>query len=76
MTARYLLGIDQGSSGSRALLLDPEGTVRGYGYRPLPRLHPYPNWTEYDPHVVAAGVAEAITEALGAAGCRASDIAA
>lgn len=68
MAASYLLGIDQGSSGSRALLLDKEGVVRGYGYQPVPRLHPYAGWVEYDPDVVAASVATAITQAIGVAG--------
>ncbi len=72
----YLLGIDQGTSGSRALVLDREGQVRGYGYRPLPRLYPRPDWVEQDPDVLAAGVAEAIAEALGAAGCRPDEVAA
>lgn len=60
----YLLGIDQGTSGSRALILDGSGRVCGYGYRALPRLYPQTGWVEQDPDVVAQGVAEAITEAL------------
>lgn len=72
----YLLGIDQGTSGSRALILDCAGQVRGYGYRPLARLYPHPDWVEQDPAAVAAGVAEAITEAIGRAGCRPNEIAA
>jgi len=31
--AGFVLGIDQGTSGSRALVLDAGGAVRGYGYR-------------------------------------------
>jgi glycerol kinase len=72
----FMLGIDQGSSGSRALLLDLEGRVRGYGYRPLARLYPQPDWVEQDPHAVAHGVSEAITEAIRQAGCHPKEIAA
>jgi glycerol kinase len=71
----YLLGIDQGSSGSRALILDREGQVRGYGHRPLACVYPHPGWVEYDPASVVAGVAEAVTRAIERAGCRPSDIA-
>ena len=71
----YLLGIDQGSSGSRALILDQEGQVRGYGYRPLACVYPRPGWVEHDPAAVIAGVAEAVTEAIRRAGCRPADIA-
>jgi glycerol kinase len=70
----YLIGIDQGTSGSRALIMDDHGRVHGYGYRSLPRSHPHPGWTEQDPHILARGVSEAITEALGQAGLRARDI--
>lgn len=72
----YLLSIDQGSSGSRALILDREGQVRGYGYRPLAGIHPHPGWVEHDPDSMAVGVAEAVTEAISQAGCRPSEISA
>jgi glycerol kinase len=72
----YLLGIDQGTSGSRALILDREGNVRGYGYRPLPRLYPRPDWVEQDPATVSGGVRDAIAEALQHANITARDLAA
>ena len=58
----YLLGIDQGSSGSRALILDRDGQVRGYGYRPLAGIHPHPGWVEHDPASVVTGVTEAVAD--------------
>lgn len=74
MKSRYFLGIDQGTSGSRALILDRAGQVRGYGYRPLTSLHPRPGWVEQDPHTVAQGVAEAITLAVADAGCHPGEL--
>jgi len=70
----YLLGIDQGTSGSRALIIDDTGQVRGYGYASLPRIYPQPGWAEQDPDVLAAGVASAITAAITEAGCSPSEI--
>jgi len=70
----YLLGIDQGTSGSRALVLDAGGQPRGYGYRALARLHPHPDWVEQDPQEVCRTVAEAIREALQEAGIRPQEI--
>lgn len=72
----FFLGLDQGTSGSRALVLDDAGTLRGYGYRPLARLYPQPDWVEQDPQAVAAGLAEAITEAVTQAGCHPRELAA
>lgn len=74
--ADYLLGIDQGTSGSRALVLDRDGAVRGYGHRPLARLHPTADRVEQDPLVVATGVREAIDMALVQAGIAPADLAA
>lgn len=72
----YLLGIDQGTSGSRALIMDQAGQIHGYGYRSLPRFYPQPGWVEQNPDDLSAGVAEAVTEAITQAGCHPSEIAA
>ena len=38
MTARrFVLALDQGTTGSRALVVDPDGAVRGSGYVLLPQ---------------------------------------
>ncbi len=71
-----LIGIDQGTSGSRALVVDRDGAVRGYGYRPLERIYAGSGRVEQDPRAVAAGVREAVAEALARAGRRAADVAA
>ena len=64
----FLLGIDQGTSGSRALVLDQAGQVRGFGYQSLVRQYPRTGWVEQEPATVSAGVAAAITAALEEAG--------
>lgn len=64
----YILGIDQGTSGSRALLLDADGRPRGYGYQPLYGHTPQPDHVEQRPHEVAEGVRRAIAMALEQAG--------
>lgn len=76
MTQPYLLGIDQGSSGSRAMLLDNDGRVCGYGYRPVVRLYPRPGWVEQDPWAIAESVRGAVEAAVAQAGIPADTIAA
>jgi glycerol kinase len=71
---RLVLGIDQGGSGSRAALLDEQGHVRGYGYRPMARLYPRPGWVEQRPSAVARSVREAVDEAVARAGCDSAQI--
>lgn len=76
MAKSFLIGIDQGTSGSKAVIIDREGCVCGFAYRPVTRFHPQPTWVEQDPAGVAQGVAEAICEAIGQAGCQPEEIAA
>src|SRR5262245_41917382 len=74
MPQRYFLGIDQGSSGSRAMLLDAEGQVRGYGYQAVGRLYPRPGWVEQEPRAIAESVRTAVALALAQSGCAASEV--
>jgi glycerol kinase len=76
MQQRYVLGIDQGSSGSRAVVLDSEGRAVGYGYQSVARLYPQPGWVEQSPREIAESVRTAARVALRQAGCRADEIAA
>jgi glycerol kinase len=76
MTKPFLLGIDQGTSGSKAVIIDGAGRVHGFGYRPLARVHPRPDWVEQEPQVVVDGVQAAVADALAQAGCRPEQIAA
>lgn len=69
MSTPLLLGIDQGTSGSRALLVDADGVIQGYSHVPLDRLYPRPDRVEQDPIALADGVAQAVTGALAMAGC-------
>jgi glycerol kinase len=45
----YILGIDQGTTGSTALLLDEEGQVVSKAYREVHQIYPHPGWVEEDP---------------------------
>ncbi|MEZ4767962.1 MAG: FGGY-family carbohydrate kinase [Caldilineales bacterium] len=71
---QLLLGLDQGTSGTKAYLMDLDGQRAGLGYVPLARLHPRPDWTEQDPNTVADGAARAIDLALADAGAQPGDI--
>jgi glycerol kinase len=73
---RLFLGIDQGTSGSKAVIVDEAGQIRGFGARPLARLYPRPDWVEQEPGAVVAGVLEAVAAAVAEAGCRVDEIAA
>jgi glycerol kinase len=73
---KYLLGLDQGTSGTKAYLMDFAGNRIGLGYAPTELIRLRPDWIEQDPRAVAAGAAHAIEQALRAAQVAPSDIAA
>ncbi|HEY3064240.1 MAG TPA: glycerol kinase GlpK [Methylomirabilota bacterium] len=78
MTAarQYLLALDQGTSGSTALVLDRDGTVSGRGYAELPQHYPQPGWVEHDPEDIWTTTADAGRRALADARASGGDIAA
>ena len=48
MAQRYVLAIDQGTTGSTAMVFDDAGKVRGRGYSEFPQHYPKPGWVEHD----------------------------
>ena len=48
MQRSCVLAIDQGTTGTTALVIDERGAVRGRGYAELPQHFPRPGWVEHD----------------------------
>lgn len=48
MTERYVLAIDQGTTGTTVLILDHGGAVRGRSYSEFTQHYPRPGWVEHD----------------------------
>src|SRR5689334_1736810 len=76
MPPGFVLALDQGTTGSTALVVDAEGTVRGRGYAEVPQHYPRPGWVEHDPADLWTTIERAATQALAAAGLRGDDVAA
>jgi glycerol kinase len=77
MTARrYILALDQGTTGSTALVVDPDGHVRARGYAELPQMYPRPGWVEHDPESIWTTVADAARKALADARIGGGEVAA
>jgi glycerol kinase len=64
---RCVLALDQGTTGSTALVVDAEGQVRGRGYQELPQYFPQPGWVEHDPEEIWQSQVAAAAAALAAA---------
>lgn len=65
--SELFLGIDVGTSGLKALVVDRDGRVRGRGLAEYPLHIPQPLWAEQDPDDWWAGAATAVRSALAEA---------
>ncbi len=68
MKRKFVLAIDQGTTNTKALLVDSSGYVAGRASRPLSIHFPHPGWVEQDAQALWASVAEAAGECLAQAG--------
>ncbi|HRC56158.1 MAG TPA: FGGY family carbohydrate kinase, partial [Kofleriaceae bacterium] len=64
---RYVVSIDQGTTGSTVLVLDEQLTVCGRGYQEFRQLYPEPGWVEHDPEDLWSSVLQALAQALAQA---------
>jgi len=73
---RYLLGIDVGTGGTRALIIDGRGAVVASGtHEHVPFASPKLGWAEQDPRDWWQACGEAVHKALGGAGVSSDSIA-
>lgn len=67
MSNGYILAIDQGTTGTKVLLLDHEANIRGRAYSEFTQHYPQPGWVEHDAEEIWQAsiglVADALTDA-------------
>ena len=73
---RYLLAIDQGTTGSTALIIDRKLSILGKQTIDFPQHFPQPGWVEHDPEEIWSSVREAVGAVLEATAIAPADIAA
>lgn len=64
---QHLLSIDQGTTGTTALLIDHDLNVRGKINHEFPQHYPKPGWVEHDPEEIWACTLKAIKDCLNQA---------
>lgn len=63
---RYLLAIDQGTTGSTLILFDELGREVDRRYREIRQYYPAPGWVEHDPREIWEGVREMMADLAAA----------
>ncbi|MCU0304310.1 MAG: glycerol kinase GlpK [Thermoanaerobaculales bacterium] len=73
---KAVLAIDQGTTGTTALVIDRGGTVLGRAYAEITQLYPAPGWVEHDADEIWRVSLEVAGRAVAAAGLTGADLAA
>jgi glycerol kinase len=76
LVADFVLAIDQGTTGSTAVVVGPDGTVRGRATTEFRQHFPRPGWVEHDPDDLWRSCVTAAGRALDVAGLGTRDVAA
>jgi len=74
--SNYILALDLGTTGNRAILFDREGNVVGQAYQELTQHYPQPGWLEHDAEEIWQGTYGCIKNVISKAQIQASEIAA
>jgi glycerol kinase len=74
MVEGFVLAIDQGTTGTKVLVFDHDGSIRGLSYSEFTQHYPQPGWVEHDAEEIWTGVIDLIEDVLEKTGVRAADI--
>lgn len=74
MTAQYILVIDEGTTGTRALIVDHAGQIQGQAYTEFTQYNPMPDRVEHDPEEIWEASKRMIHTALEQGGIGLDDI--
>ena len=70
----YILSIDQGTTSSRAILFNREGSIVAVSQKEFEQIYPKPGWVEHDPLEIWSSQVSVVTEAIAKAGLNSIDI--
>jgi glycerol kinase len=74
MKQGYVLAIDQGTTGTKVLIFDHEGSIKGWSYSEFTQYYPQPGWVEHDPIEIWKATVRLVEEALAKACIQAGEL--
>ena len=60
----YILSVEQGTTGTRASVVDHSGQILWTTYKEVPQIYPRPGWVEQDPLLITESVFQTIEDLL------------
>ncbi len=73
---KYIVALDQGTTSSRAVVLDHEANVIGVSQREFTQIYPQAGWVEHNPMEIWATQSSTLVEVLAKTGINSDEIAA
>jgi len=71
---KYILSLDQGTTSSRAILIDNDGVICGKAQKEFKQIFPQPGWVEHDPNDIWSSQIGVATEVLAHTGISINDV--
>jgi glycerol kinase len=71
---RFIGAIDQGTSSTRFIIFDAQGSIVALAQREHAQIYPHPGWVEHDPSEILRNTDAVIADALASAKLTGSDI--
>jgi glycerol kinase len=76
MTEKYILVIDEGTTGTRSLIVDQNSQIKAQAYTEFTQFHPAPDRVEHDPEEIWEATLKMIKQSLAEGGLTTDNIAA
>lgn len=73
---KYVMALDQGTTSSRCILFDRQGTICSMAQKEFEQIYPRAGWVEHDPMEIWASQLAVVVEAISKIGAGAEEIAA
>jgi len=72
--SKYIMAIDEGTTGTRVLLLNHAADLVGQAYSEFPQIYPKPGWVEHNPSIIWATTLELIKQTLNETDAKPAEI--
>lgn len=73
---KYIIALDQGTTSSRAVILDHDANIVGVSQREFEQIYPQAGWVEHNPLEIWASQSSTMVEVLAKTGIRSDEVAA
>ena len=74
MAEGYVLAIDQGTTGTKVIIFDHNGNIKGWSYSEFTQYYPRPGWVEHNPREIWSESIRLVAEALEKANVQPRDL--